>query len=165
LLSLLLHLPLDLTRYEEDFNDYLLCVCRAFGIRPGQETHAECRLNAMIGYEHPLSYGNAVEIYGEVGNHWQKPTCCRFWKGYYWDGGLVYKQRLVRYKNGMLRFRLGPQFGATQKKFFLGVEAGFEYSYVFQNGWEFSLIQKNNVNFLHGDTFRNGLLLGVKIPF
>ena len=60
-------------------------------------------LNAMIGYEYPLSYGNAVEIYGEVGNHWQKPTCCRFWKGYYWDGGLVYKQRLVRYKNGMLR--------------------------------------------------------------
>ena len=113
-------------------------------------------LNAMIGYEHPLSYGTAVEIYGEVGNHWQ---------GYYWDGGLVYKQRLVRYKNGMLRFRFGPQFGATQKKFFLGVEAGFEYSYVFQNGWEFSLIQKNNVNFLHGDTFRNGLLLGVKIPF
>lgn len=51
-------------------------------------------LNAMIGYEHPLSYGNAVEIYGEVGNHWQEPTCCRFWKGYYWDGGLVYKQRL-----------------------------------------------------------------------
>lgn len=38
-------------------------------------------LNAMIGYEYPLSYGNAVEIYGEVGNHWQKPTCCRFWKG------------------------------------------------------------------------------------
>ena len=122
-------------------------------------------LNAMIGYEHPLSYGNAVEIYGEVGNHWQEPTCCRFWKGYYWDGGLVHKQRLARYKNGMLRFRFGPQFGATQKKFFLGVEAGFEYSYVFQNGWEFSLIQKNNVNFLHGDTFRNGLLLGVKIPF
>ena len=122
-------------------------------------------LNAMIGYEHPLSYGNAVEIYGEVGTHWQEPTCCRFWKGYYWDGGLVYKQRLARYKNGMLRFRFGPQFGATQKKFFLGVEAGFEYSYVFQNGWEFSLIQKNNVNFLHGDTFRNGLLLGVKIPF
>lgn len=84
---------------------------------------------------------------------------------YYWDGGLVYKQRLARYKNSMLRFRFGPQFGATQKKFFLGVEAGFEYSYVFQNGWEFSLIQKNNVNFLHGDTFRNGLLLGVKIPF
>jgi len=36
---------------------------------------------------------------------------------------------------------------------------------VFRSGLEFSVIQKNNVNFLHGDTFRNGLLLGIKIPF
>lgn len=122
-------------------------------------------LNATIGYEHPLSYGNAVDVFGELGNHWQTPVCHRFWKGYYWDGGLVYKHRLVRYKNGMLRFRFGPQFGASQRKFFLGMEAGFEYNYVFQNGWEFTLIQKNNVNFIHGDTFRNGLLIGMKIPF
>lgn len=121
-------------------------------------------LNAMVGYEHPLTYGNAVELYGEVGTHWQTPTCHRFWENYYWDGGLVYKHRLVRYKNGMLRFRFGPQFGAVQRNFFIGLEGGFEYSYVFQNGWEFTLIQKNNVNFLHGDTFRNGLLVGIKIP-
>lgn len=121
-------------------------------------------LNATIGYEHPLSYGNAVELYGEAGNHWQQPSS-RFWKGYFWDAGLVYKHRLVRYKNGMLRFRFGPQFGADKQKFFIGLEAGFEYSYVFQNGWEFAVIQKNNVNFIHGDTFRNGLLIGMKIPF
>ena len=89
-----------------------------------------------------------------------------YWlRGYYWDGGIVYKHRLVRYKNGMLRFRFGPQFGAVQKRFFIGLEGGFECSYVFRNGWEFALIQKNNVNFLHGDTFRNGLLLGIKVPF
>lgn len=121
-------------------------------------------LNATIGYEHSLNYGNAVEIFGEIGNHWRSKTD-RFWKGYYWDGGLLYKHRMVRYKNGMLRFRFGPQFGAVQRRFFLGLEGGFEYNYVFQNGWEFSLIQKNNVNFLHGDTFRNGLLIGLKIPF
>ena len=68
-------------------------------------------LNATIGYERPLSYGNAVELYGEAGTHWQEKD---FWKGYYWDGGIVYKHRLVRYKNGMLRFRFGPQFGAVQ---------------------------------------------------
>lgn len=68
-------------------------------------------LNATIGYERPLSYGNAVELYGEAGTHWQEKD---FWKGYYWDGGVVYKHRLVRYKNGMLRFRFGPQFGAVQ---------------------------------------------------
>lgn len=122
-------------------------------------------LNATVGYEHPLTYGNAVELYGETGNHWQKPVCHRFWDGYWWDAGLVYKHRLARYRNGMLRLRFGPQFGAVQKRFFIGLEGGFEYSHVFPGGWEFALIQKNNVNFLHGDTFRNGLLLGVKIPF
>ena len=85
-------------------------------------------LNATLGYEYPLSYGNAVEVYGEVGNHWQKPVCHNFWKGYFWDGSMVYKHRLARYKNGMMRLRLGPQFGAVQKKFFFGLEAGFEYS-------------------------------------
>lgn len=119
-------------------------------------------LNATVGYERPLAYGNAVEVFGEVGNHWQKPD---FWQGYYWDGGIVYKHRLVRYKNALLRFRFGPQFGATQRKFFFGIEGGLEYSHVFRNGLEFSVTQKNNVNFLNGDTFRNGLLLGVKIPF
>ena len=121
-------------------------------------------LNATVGYEHSLSYGKAVEIFGVLGNHW-KSGAGQFWTGYYWDGGVLYKHRLVRYKNGMLRFRFGPEFGATQRKFFLGIEGGFEYNYVFQNGWEFSLIQKNNVNFIHGDTFRNGLLIGLKIPF
>jgi len=121
-------------------------------------------LNATVGYEHPLSYGHAVELYGEVGDHWQQPTCHRFWKGYYWDGGLVYKHRLVRYKNGTLRFRFGPQFGAVQRDFFIGVEGSFEYSHVFSNGWEIVFTQKNNVNFLHGDTFRNGLLIGIKAP-
>ena len=118
---------------------------------------AQGKLAVNAGFMFPSTL-NATE----AGNHWQEKD---FWKGYYWDGGIVYKHRLVRYKNGMLRFRFGPQFGAVQKRFFIGLEGGFEYSYVFQNGWEFALIQKNNVNFLHGDTFRNGLLLGIKVPF
>lgn len=128
-------------------------------------------LNATLGYERELEYGNAVELFGEVGNRWRKdPTCgkvCKdvFWKGYYWDGGLLYKQRLVRYKNGLLRFRLGPQFGAEKGNYFFGLEGGFEYNYIFPSGVQFFLVQKNNVNFLHGDTFRNGLLIGIKIPF
>ena len=28
-------------------------------------------LNATIGYEHSFSYGNAVEVFGEIGNHWR----------------------------------------------------------------------------------------------
>ena len=120
-------------------------------------------LNSTVGYERSFTYGNAVEIYGEIGNHW-KSGPDQFWKGYYWDGGLIHKDRLHRYKNGSFRVRFGPQFGAVERRFFIGIEGGFEYNYVFQNGCEFSIIQKNNVNFLHGDTFRNGLMLGFKMP-
>ena len=80
-----------------------------------------------------------------------------------WRYGLQAPSGTVQERHDALR--LGPQFGAVQKKFFFGLEAGFEYSYVFRSGLEFSVIQKNNVNFLHGDTFRNGLLLGIKVPF
>ena len=94
-------------------------------------------LNATVGYERSFTYGNAVEVYAEIGNHWKSGTG-QFWKGYYWDGGLIYKHRLHRYKNGSFRLRFGPQFGAVERKFFIGIEGGFEYNYVFQNGCRFS---------------------------
>ena len=36
----------------------------------------------------------------------------------------------------------------------VSIEGGFEYNYVFQKGWEFALIQKNNVHCLHGGYFQ-----------
>lgn len=63
------------------------------------------------------------------------------------------------------RFHVGPEFKAEERKFFVGLEADFEYNYVFQNGRELALTQMNNVNFVNGDTFRNGILIGLKIPF
>lgn len=121
-------------------------------------------LDATIGYEHPFGYGNAIEAYAEIGNHWQKPTCCQFWKGYFWDGGVLYKHRIARFKNGNLRVLGGVQTGLVRQDYFFGIEAGFEYNYVLPNSWEFSVIQKNTVNFLHGDVFRCGIMLGIKIP-
>ena len=47
-------------------------------------------LNASLGYERELSYTDALEFYGEVGDRWEKdPVCgkvCResFFKNYYW---------------------------------------------------------------------------------
>lgn len=118
-------------------------------------------LNATIGYEHPLSYGNAVELYGEAGTHWQERI----------SGKATIGTAASSTSTGWCAIRTvccvsaSGRSSARYRKFFIGLEGGFEYSYVFRNGWEFALIQKNNVNFLHGDTFRNGLLLGVKIPF
>lgn len=121
-------------------------------------------LDATIGYEHPIDQSSALEVYGEAGNHWRTPVCCQFWKGYFWDGGVLYKHRIGRFKNSNLRILGGLQCGMYRHDFFFGTEIGFEYNYVFANSWEFSLRQKNTVNFLHGDVFRCGVMVGVKIP-
>ena len=128
-------------------------------------------LNATVGYERELSYTDALEFFGEVGDRWEEdPVCgkvCResFFKNYYWDGGVAYKKCLKRMKNSTFRLRLGPQMGAVRGNFFMGVECGFEYNLVLPNRVQLSVTQKNQVSFLHGDTFRNGLLVGLKIPF
>lgn len=122
-------------------------------------------LDATVAYEMPTGYGHSWYVFGEAGNHWQTPACHMFWKKYFWDGGAGYKHRLVRYKNGSLRLFGGAYCGAYLHKVFFGAEAGFEYNYTFPNNWQFTVTQKNNVNFLHHvDTFRNGLMIGLKIP-
>ena len=126
-------------------------------------------LNASVGYEMELKYGNAIELSGEVGNRWHKEDGKiykdTFFDDYYWDGSLIYKKRLAKDKNSSFRLRIGMQFGAHTGDYMFGAEGGFEYNYTFDGGVQLSLIQKNQVNFLHGDTFKNGLLVGIKIPF
>lgn len=127
-------------------------------------------LNASIGWEHEFNYDNALEIFGEAGDRWEKdPECGKvcnksFWKRYYWDGGMLYKKNIVRWRNSSLRIDLGPVFGAYRGKFFYGAEGSFEYNYTFRSGWKFVVKQKNNVGFRKGDTFRDGLTVGFKIP-
>lgn len=127
-------------------------------------------LNASFGLEHQLKYDNAVEIYGEVGNRWQRdPVCgkiCRdvFWKKYYWSGGVLYKKNLRRYKNSNLRLGVGAHAGAYRHKYQFGLDADLEYIITLGNDVKLSITQKNQVNFFHGDTFKNGLMLGIKIP-
>ena len=127
-------------------------------------------LNATFGYEKELPYDNAFEIFGEAGNRWARdPECGKvgsksFWEHYYWNGGIVYKKSLVRWKNSTLRLDLGPVAGAYRGDYFFGAEGSLEYNYTLINGWKLTIKQKNNVNFMHGDTFRNGLTIGIKVP-
>lgn len=128
-------------------------------------------MNAQVAFEKELNYGNAFELYGEAGNKFKKDPVCgkycneTFWKNYYWAVGASYKLAIRKGKNSLLRFRIGPQFGAYKRKFAYGGELSFEYDICLKNGVQISLIQKNQININHGDTFRDGLLVGVKIPF
>ena len=112
-------------------------------------------LNATLGYERELSYTDALEFFGEVGDRWEVDPVC----------GVAYKKCLKRMKNSTFRLRLGPQMGAVKGRFFMALECGFEYNVILPNRVQLSVTQKNQVGFLHGDSFRNGLLVGLKIPF
>ena len=72
-------------------------------------------LNATLGYERELSYTNAVEVFGEVGNRWRRdPLCgstCQYMheEYYYWHGSLFFayiwkddQEELYYYRDGML---------------------------------------------------------------
>lgn len=127
-------------------------------------------INISFGYEKELNYDNAYEIFGEAGNQWANLSDCTedyneySWKNYFWGGGIVYKKSLVRWRNSTLRFNIGPIAGSFRGDCFLGAEGSFEYSYSMRSGVKIIVTQKNNVCFMHGDTFRNGLLIGFKIP-
>jgi hypothetical protein len=128
-------------------------------------------LNAVVGFEHELRYGNAWELSFEAGDRYRKdPVCGKycsdvFWKGYYWAAGAAYKKVHAKGKNSSFRIKGGPQFGAYKGDFTYGGEISFEYNIQLENGVQVSLIQKNQVNFNHGDDFRNGILVAFKIPF
>ena len=128
-------------------------------------------LNAEIAFEHELKYGNAWELTFEAGDRYKKDPVCgkfcsdTFWKGYYWAGGANYKKVLVKGKNSNLRIKGGLQFGAYKGDFTYGGDISFEYNIQLENGVQITLTQKNQVNFNHGDDFRNGILVGFKIPF
>lgn len=122
-------------------------------------------LEATAAYEHSTGFGHSVVAFGNVGTHWQTPVCHMFWKKLFWGGGIGYRHRMARFKNS--NFRLGGDVtcGAWNQKVTVGFDVLFEYNYTFANNWQFSVTQKNSFNFLHHvDTFRNGLMIGLKIP-
>ena len=122
-------------------------------------------LDATVAYEHSTGYGHSWVLQGEAGTHWQTPVCHMFWKKLFWGGGIGYRHRLVRLKNGSFRIGGDVNCGSFAQKVTVGFDVLFEYNYTFSNNWQFSVTQKNAFNFLHHtDTFRNGLMIGLKIP-
>ena len=127
-------------------------------------------IHATLGYEKELRYGNAYQLSADMGNRWEvDPVCgkvCResFWANYYWHGTADYKKCISRYKNSTLRMFGGVQAGAVNRSFFFGMNGGFEYNYAMPCGVMLSVVQLNQINFRRGDSFRNGLLVGIKLP-
>lgn len=122
-------------------------------------------LDATMAYERATGYGHSWVVQIEAGTHWQTPVCHMFWKKKFWGGGLGYRHRLVKLKNSNFRIGGDVNVGSFAQKVTVGFDILFEYNYTFKNNWQFSVSQKDAFNFLHDvDTFRNGLMIGLKIP-
>lgn len=132
----------------------------AFSVRSGFLVPETSHI--LFSYERTLSIDNSYSYFGELG---AKSITTSHPEDYYWDLGMMYHHNLVRFKNGELKLTSEVHSGASEKQFFLGAGIGFEYNYTFRNGVVFVLHQTNQVNFFHNDTFKNGLLVGLKFPF
>lgn len=117
--------------------------------------------NVQFNYERETNYGNAYELFGEMGAKFLPSTTPQ---DYYWGGGIGYKWGVKRFKNSTLRITSEVHSGAHIKNFYFGFGAGLEYAYVFPSGVQFVVQQKNQVNFLNNGTFKHGLLIGLKFP-
>lgn len=127
-------------------------------------------VNVMVGFEKETKYHNAYELYVDLATAYE--TCPQhgiidsksFWAYKTFGIGGAYKPSFWRGKNSNMRLRMGADLGANRKGFQASIDLGLEYSYSFRSGVQIFVMQKNDFVFWTRDHFRNGLLVGFKIP-
>lgn len=145
-----------------------------FNIHAG--TFYQKTLNGILEMEFEKKYNHSWNIYFDFSN---KVKYCDIDKTYFceetfWDYqtaavGIAYKHELIRWRNANFKARLGVDLGTDYCKkddysFYMSAEVGFELSYSFKSRWQLCIMQKNDFCFFTRDHFKNGLLVGVKIP-
>lgn len=127
--------------------------------------------NVTLSYDKESSYHNSWEVYLDYAAQWKKCNICdkvckdSFWKNRYsFAVGAAYKPTVHRGKNQVGRFRIGGDLGTNTRGFAMGVEIGYEYIWALKCGVQLVAQQKNEITFWGKPTFKNGLLVGVRIP-
>ena len=126
-------------------------------------------MNAVVGLEFEGMHHNAWELYIDLSNAWATAPDGKIYSNTLWDYrtfgiGAAYKPVLTKGKNTVLRWRFGADVGANRRGFQASLDVGLEFSYSFRNRMQLFVLQKNDVVFWSRDHFRNGVLIGVKIP-
>jgi hypothetical protein len=128
--------------------------------------------NAVITMEFETKYHNAWEIYVDASTAFKKceienTIFCEktFWDYKTFGIGGAYKPAISRWKNANLRARFGADIGIDEGySFYTSLDIGLEFSYSFRNRMQFVIMQKNDFAFWTRDNFKNGFLIGLKIP-
>lgn len=132
--------------------------------------------NGIVEIEFEKKYYHSWNIYFDFCNAYRycdidKTIFCEetFWDYQTAAAGVAYKHELLRWRNTNLKARIGFDLGtdyckADNYSFYMSAEVGFELSHTLKNRIQICLIQKNDFCFFTRDHFKNGLLIGIKIP-
>lgn len=127
-------------------------------------------VSTTIAIEFEGRHHNAWELYADLATTYKTCDGCNkickdaFFDYKTWGIGLARKTVISRGKNSLLRLRLGGDLGTNPKGFQCSLEAGLEWSYSFKNNMQFFVQQKNDFIFWNRYHFRNGVMVGFKIP-
>lgn len=128
--------------------------------------------SAVLAVEWENKYHNSWMVYldGATIFKWCETDQTYFCTDAFWDyktlgiGG-AYKPALYRWKNMNLKGGLGVDLGVKEGySFFLSVDLFFELTYSFKNKTQLFIQQKNDFCFWCKENFRNGIMVGIKIP-
>ncbi len=119
-------------------------------------------IDARISYEVECRYHGSHELFAEYYNSYEKSDWSYLHE---YRGGYAYKFPLHRGKNTTFRMRLGTALGADEEGFTCGFQAGFELNRSFANGVQAFVVQNNEYALWTRRPWRNGLSLGLRIPF
>ena len=126
--------------------------------------------NLVIGYEMEGKHHNSWEIYFDFSTAYRKcPLCKEICTQSFFDYktfglGVAYKPAFIRGRNSLLRWRIGGDLGSNKRGFQCSFDFGLEYSYSFKNRMQIYIMQKNDLVFWSRDHFRNGFVVGFKLP-
>lgn len=132
--------------------------------------------NGLLELEFERKYSNCWVAYLDLCNAYRyceidHTIFCddTFWDYQTFAVGVGYKHNLVRWQNMNLRAQLGFDIGADYCKeenysFYMSAEISIEMTFSLRNRTQLCLIQKNDFCFFTRDHFKNGLLIGIKIP-
>lgn len=119
-------------------------------------------VNARLSLDFETRYHGCHELFAEFYDSYESGK---------WDylqeyrGGYAYKFPLSRGKNTILKMRIGAAVGADVEGFTCGAQVGFELNRTFANGFQFFVLQNNEYALWTPRPWRNGLSLGLRIPF
>ena len=119
-------------------------------------------IDVRLSYEMESRYHGSHELFAEFYDRYEKGD----WKYLQeYRGGYAYKFPLHRGKNSTFKMRMGAALGADAEGFTCGFQMGFELNRTFGNGVQGFIAQNNEYALWTRRPWRNGLSMGLRIPF